>query len=208
MDKGLLLTISEASHMLGVSEVTLRQWTDEGKVKAFITPGGHRRYSKDELLKLIGAHQHGVKEVVEKMELTPALHLQIAQEKFAQTSWYKKLDIDSRRQLGGYGRKILKLAIAYIAKPRKRDETLKLAQELGYELGKKLVSLGLSLSDSLEAFLWHRSPGMNVITGLTRGGGTLSRGVVNLIPSVNHLLDEILLSLVKAYQDYRDNAEK
>ena len=47
-----------------------------------------------------------------------------------------------------------------------------------------------------------------MIAGLTRGGGTLSRGVVNLIPLVNHLLDEILLSLVKAYQDYQDNAEK
>ena len=208
MDKSSLLTISEASHMLGVTEVTLRQWTDEGKVRAFITPGGHRRYPKDELLKLIGTHRHGVKEMIEKMELTPSLHLQIAQEKFAQTSWYRNLDVDSRRQLGGYGRKILNLAIAYVAKPRKRDETLKLAQELGYELGKKLASLGLSLSDSLEAFLWHRSPGMNVIAGLTKGGGALSRGVVNLIPSVNHLLDEILLSLVKAYQDYRDNAEK
>ena len=207
MDKGSLLTISEASHMLGVTEVTLRQWTDEGQVKAFITPGGHRRYSKDELLKLIGVHQHGIREVVEKMELTPSLHLQIAQEKFAQTPWYKKLDVDSRRELGSYGRKILKLAITYVAKPRKRDETLQLGRELGYELGKKLASLGLSLSDSLEAFLWHRSPGMNVITGFTKGGGTLSRGVVNLIPSVNHLLDEILLSLVKAYQDYQDEGE-
>ena len=204
MDKGSLLTISEASRVLGVSEVTLRQWTDEGKVKAFITPGGHRRYPKDELLKLMGAHQHGIKDMIEKMELTPSLHLQIAQEKFAQTPWYKKLDIDSRRQLGGYGRKILNLAIAYVAKPRKREETLELARELGYELGGKLANLGLSLSDSLEAFLWHRSPGMKVIAGLTSGGGTLSRGVINLIPLVNHLLDEILLSMVKAYQDYRD----
>ncbi|MCD6567622.1 MAG: helix-turn-helix domain-containing protein [Dehalococcoidia bacterium] len=207
MDKGLLIAISEASRVLGVSEVTLRQWTDEGRVKAFITPGGHRRYSKGELLKLIGSPQHGIKEVIEKMELSPSFHLQIAQEKFAQTSWYKKLDVDSRRELGIYGRKILNLAIAYVAKPRKRDETLQLGRELGYELGEKLASLGLSLSDSLEAFLWHRSPGMNVIAGLTKGGGALSRKVVNLIPSVNHLLDEILLSLVKAYQDYRDEGK-
>jgi DNA-binding transcriptional MerR regulator len=193
--------------MLGVSEVTLRQWTDKGKVRAFVTPGGHRRYSKNELLKLIGVRQHGIKEMVEKIELTPSLHLQIAQEKFAQTNWYKKLDIGSRRELGSYGRKILNLAIAYITRPRKRDETLKLAQELGYELGKKLASLGLSLSDSLEAFLWHRSPGINVVSELTGGGGTLSQGVVNAIPLMNHFLDEILLSLVKAYQDYRDKGE-
>jgi len=40
-------------------------------VKAFITPGGHRRYSSDELLKLTGYRGgHGIKELVEKMELT------------------------------------------------------------------------------------------------------------------------------------------
>jgi excisionase family DNA binding protein len=207
MDKSSLLTIGEASHMLGVTEVTLRQWTDEGKVKAFITPGGHRRYSRDELLNLIGAHRHGIKEMIEKMELTPSLHLQIAQEKFANTSWYGKLDIESRRQLGKYGRRILNLAIAYVAKPRKRDEILQHARELGYEIGKKLASLGLSLSDALEAFLLHRAPGTNVIAELTRGGGALSKGIIKVIPLVDHLLDEVLLSLVKAYQDYRDEGE-
>ena len=50
-----LLTIGEACQVLGVSEVTLRQWTDEGKVKAFITPGGHRRYPEAELKQLLGS---------------------------------------------------------------------------------------------------------------------------------------------------------
>ena len=51
-----LLSISEASQLLGVSEGALRQWTDEGKIKAFITPGGHRRYARAELKKLMGSH--------------------------------------------------------------------------------------------------------------------------------------------------------
>ncbi len=36
-----LLSISEASDFLGVSEPALRQWTDAHKIKAFVTPGGH-----------------------------------------------------------------------------------------------------------------------------------------------------------------------
>jgi excisionase family DNA binding protein len=209
MDKGSLLTISEASHILGVSEAALRQWTDEGKIKAFITPGGHRRYSKGELLKLTGIHRrgHGIKEMVERMELTPSLHLQIAQERFAQTSWYRELDIDSRRQLAEFGRKILNLTIAYITKHKQRDEILELARELGHDIGRQLAKLGLSLTDSLEAFLWHRAPVVNVIAELTKGGGTLSDGVVGVIPLVNRLLDEILLSLIKAYQDYQEEGD-
>jgi excisionase family DNA binding protein len=46
-----IVSISEASHLLGVNEATLRQWTDEGKLKAFITPGGHRRYYRADLKK-------------------------------------------------------------------------------------------------------------------------------------------------------------
>ena len=207
MDRGSLLTIGEASRILGVSEATLRQWTDDGKVKAFITPGGHRRYSKTELLKFTGTHRHGIKEIAEKMELTPSLHLRIAQEKFAETSWYKKLDIDSRRRLGEFGREILDLTIAYVTKRRHRDEILALARKLGHDLGEYLAKLGLSLTDSVEAFLLHRAPGANVFVELTKGGGTLSERVVETIPLVNQLLDEVLLSLVGAYQNYRDKGD-
>ena len=58
-----LLTISQASRFLGVSEVTLRQWTDEGRIEAFITPGGHRRYSQAELRRFMGSGNriHGIK---------------------------------------------------------------------------------------------------------------------------------------------------
>ena len=61
-----LLTINQASKVLGVSEVTLRQWTDEGKIKAFITLGGHRRFSESELRHFIGTKHKvlGIKDLV------------------------------------------------------------------------------------------------------------------------------------------------
>ncbi|HEY49917.1 MAG TPA: helix-turn-helix domain-containing protein, partial [Dehalococcoidia bacterium] len=57
MDKETVVTISEASHILGVSEAALRQWTDEGRIRAFITPGGHRRYAMDDIRKFMSSHQ-------------------------------------------------------------------------------------------------------------------------------------------------------
>ena len=48
-----MLNISEASKFLNVSKSSLRRWEKEGKIKSQRTPGGHRRYPKEELLKLI-----------------------------------------------------------------------------------------------------------------------------------------------------------
>jgi excisionase family DNA binding protein len=44
------ISISEASKLLGVSIRTLQRWEVKGKIKAFRTEGGHRRYEVGDLL--------------------------------------------------------------------------------------------------------------------------------------------------------------
>ncbi len=43
------LTLGQAAKYLGVAQSTVRKWTDQGKVPAFKTPGGHRRYRRPDL---------------------------------------------------------------------------------------------------------------------------------------------------------------
>jgi excisionase family DNA binding protein len=38
------LTVSQAAKHLGVAERTLRRWADDGRLPAYSTPGGHRRF--------------------------------------------------------------------------------------------------------------------------------------------------------------------
>jgi len=38
------LTVSQAAKHLGVAERTLRRWANDGRVPAYSTPGGHRRF--------------------------------------------------------------------------------------------------------------------------------------------------------------------
>ncbi len=84
MNQETFLSISEASRILGVSEAALRQWTDEGKIKAFITPGGHRRYARAELKKFMSSHPRmlGVKDLVIELEETARQHREIARASF------------------------------------------------------------------------------------------------------------------------------
>lgn len=43
------LTLGQAATYLGVAQSTIRKWSDAGQVPTFYTPGGHRRYRRDDL---------------------------------------------------------------------------------------------------------------------------------------------------------------
>src|ERR1700745_353016 len=43
------LTLGQAASYLGVAQSTIRKWSDLGRVPAFYTPGGHRRYRRTDL---------------------------------------------------------------------------------------------------------------------------------------------------------------
>jgi excisionase family DNA binding protein len=43
------LTLGQAARFLGVAQSTIRKWSDHGRVPAFYTPGGHRRFRRSDL---------------------------------------------------------------------------------------------------------------------------------------------------------------
>jgi excisionase family DNA binding protein len=43
------LTLGQAAKYLGVAQSTIRKWSDLGRLPAFYTPGGHRRYRRADL---------------------------------------------------------------------------------------------------------------------------------------------------------------
>jgi excisionase family DNA binding protein len=43
------LTLGQAATYLGVAQSTIRKWSDGGRLPAFYTPGGHRRFRRNDL---------------------------------------------------------------------------------------------------------------------------------------------------------------
>ena len=43
------LTLGQAANYLGVAQSTIRKWSDGGRLPAFYTPGGHRRFRRSDL---------------------------------------------------------------------------------------------------------------------------------------------------------------
>ncbi|MBI4303668.1 MAG: helix-turn-helix domain-containing protein [Chloroflexi bacterium] len=202
--KSMAITIKEASRTLGVSEVALRKWTDEGKIRAFITPGGHRRYSREELKKFMNSGQKlpGLKDLAVELEEAVRLSQQIAQSTVTTASWYKKLSEESQEHLAYLAENFIKLAIRYITEPAKRPETIRLACEVSYDFGQTLAELGLPLTDAVQAFVWHRSPFMDGAIQLLRKRETSSGRILQLVPLATSMLDETLVSLAAAFEQH------
>jgi DNA-binding transcriptional MerR regulator len=188
--------------MLGVNEATLRQWTDEGRLKAFITPGGHRRYAKSDLLTFMNTSQRvlDVKDLASEMEETVRLHRETARSHLETTAWYSKLDRGSQERLAELGRRLLGLIVRYVTNPSAREETTGLARETGRGFGITLAESGLPLTDSVEAFMLHRDIIMNASGHLLKKHEAFSGRFVEAIPLAAHLMDEALVSLVSAHQ--------
>jgi excisionase family DNA binding protein len=58
------LTLGQAAKYLGVAQSTIRKWSDQGRVPAFYTPGGHRRYRRGDLDKFLENSGPGAKDRV------------------------------------------------------------------------------------------------------------------------------------------------
>jgi len=48
-DRQLVFTSSQAARYVGVSLATIRRWSDAGHLACYRTPGGQRRFSRDQL---------------------------------------------------------------------------------------------------------------------------------------------------------------
>jgi excisionase family DNA binding protein len=53
----LVFTSSQAALYLGVSLATIRRWTDAGHISCYRTPGGQRRFSREQLDGFISSMQ-------------------------------------------------------------------------------------------------------------------------------------------------------
>lgn len=50
-----LLNVGQAAEYVGVSAASLRKWSNDGLVSVYRTPGGQRRYSREDLDMFMGS---------------------------------------------------------------------------------------------------------------------------------------------------------
>lgn len=206
---GRWVSIRRAAEILGVNQATLRSWSDAGKLRTFTTPGGHRRFSEDDLLSLTNPDPARAARpaLAEILLASRERYEALARRCLAGSAWFGSFDDAARQRFRILGGSMLSLVCAYLtAGRRERERSLAEGRAVAAEYGAEAARLGLSLPEATEAFLLFRTPVLESLNRWLRERGSTAREADELPRRANHFMDQVLLSMAGAHERYQTAA--
>jgi excisionase family DNA binding protein len=188
--KNIWLSLGEACRLLEVNESTLRQWGDSGHVQVYRTPGGHRRFLRDDVMRLTSpSSPTSDGESREKLEGSALRRIRrrLNHEEVARQSWYQSVEEEGRGRMRLFGRRLLSLLLQEGPLRRRRQDFLEESLLLGHEYGTEMADRGVPLEDSVEAFIFFRTLVLD---------STSTRSWSQIL----ELADQVLVGMVESYQ--------
>lgn len=200
------LSLSDASDFLGVHFTTLRAWADQGAIRVFRTPGGHRRFSLADLRRFLD-ERIGSNDVSDSGDSVVWVDSAVDRvrheiEKLSShndTQWLQALDDEQRNLRRERGRRLFALAIAYVLKPKQRGLLLDDARALGRQYGGEVARSGLSVVEAGRAVQFFR----NQLVQTIRHGETsdiVDSEDVQIHRLMHQFLDEVLYAVLEGYE--------
>jgi len=196
--------LGEASKLLGVAPGTLRRWSDAGHVSAFTTPGGHRRYRRAALERLV-PHEAIARPALRRSGLTLArvarAYRSEAKAAASVLPWLVSLTDTQRDWFRAHGRLLAEQLLHHLDAPATDEaaESLRQASEEAADYGRMAASLGLSLSQSVEGFLQFRRPFLHQLATFAAARGLDAAAVTDLMESAERAMDRLLLSAMTGH---------
>jgi len=199
------ISLGEAATLLGVHPTTLRAWADQGEIPSQRTPGGHRRFQRGVVEQWLTARAQpsALSSTEVQLMIQSALgnaRMQIGGGQLDGLPWYDRLDEQARQTQRELGRSLLELLTRYLAATDHKAALLHEVQRLGGEYARHTRSQGLTLSETVQGFLFFRDLLTDTVIQLAE---ILSLRTPSdwgsRLREVNHLTDELLLALIDGY---------
>ena len=197
------LGLGEASQLLGVSPQTLRRWSDSGKVFVYVTPGGHRRFHRAALERLIPREPAARGTLVAAGMTTSRMaraYRREARSAGRDLPWLVTLSVERRDWFRTHGRRMAELLLAHLDETdeeRSRHQLVEATAEAA-AYGRMAAELGLSLGQSVEGFLQFRRPFLHELSLLSRRRGFDVTTAATLLESAERALDRMLIATITA----------
>jgi hypothetical protein len=199
------VSLTEARTILGVSASTVRRWGDSGVVRTFVTPGGHRRFSRAGLEALLPARPTG-RPSLGDLGATPGRmargYRAASADGHGTIPWVAELDGPSRERFRGYGRNIVASLVAALD----TDDTALRAERLGLadgactEYGRVAGREGLGAPTTADLFLRFRRPFLAELGALARRREFDANAIATLMDEANAALDGLLLATLRGWE--------
>lgn len=159
-DKSQWLSLRDACRLLDVSNTTLRQWADNGYLRVYRTPGGHRRFLRIDVESFANAPEQAQDQVRDDAVEGSALRKirrRLGRNDVLQQPWYQSVEEEGKVRMRLFGRRLLSILLQESSARRRRQELLDEAHLLGREYGTEMSERGVALKDTIEAFVFFRT---------------------------------------------------
>ena len=191
VEKSQWLSLRDACRLLDVSNTTLRQWADNGYLRVYRTPGGHRRFLRDDVESFANAPQQaqeqGREDAIEDSALRK-IRRSLSRNDVVKQSWYQSVEEEGKDRMRLFGRRLLSLLLQEFGSRRRRQELLEEARMLGREYGTEMSERGVSLKDTIEAFVFFRTMVLD-----STNSGAWNR--------IIEAADRVLVGMADSYED-------
>ena len=201
------LSLGPASRLLGVDPDTLRRWADEGRVEAYVTPGGHRRFERRTIERLAANRTAGVRPLASLGAGSDRL-TRAYRRSYAAGPHGFSTQADDVAALEGYrqdGRRLVDALVAHLdADPTDdaaRSSAEARAAALVDDLAHRMRANGTSLTEAVGLFVAARRPFLAELAGLGRRRALDAARLAVLYEDASGLLDRLLVRLVQTYQE-------
>jgi excisionase family DNA binding protein len=189
--------------VLGVSPATLRRWSDAGRLRVFTTPGGHRRFSRSALERLLPADRTR-RPSIAGAGLSPsriARTYRRVGRKGPELPWVLTLTDEQRLLFRERGHVLAASLLQYLdsTQPEAAAHHLKEASGLASEYGGVASKLGLSLSQTVEGFLRFRAPFHHELAVAARRRGFDTVETTDLLETAERAMDRLLVATMTGH---------
>jgi excisionase family DNA binding protein len=198
------ISLSEASRVLGVSPATVRRWSDAGRLRVFTTPGGHRRFSRSALERLLPADRLRRPPVTAdgmSASRMQRAYRRVQIEAAPDLDWLRSLTDEQRQIFRERGQTMAATLFAFLDASESEDARLHLeeAEAAAEGQGAASAALGLSLSQTVEAFLRFREPFHRELGATARRRGFDTAETTDLMVAAEGVMDKMLVATMRGH---------
>jgi len=201
------LSLGPASRLLGVDPDTLRRWADEGRIDAFTTAGGHRRFDRATVERILEARRHDATVRLANLGATTDRLSRAYRRGYSSASDVgdvrDAVPATDREAFRDSGRALVGALLAHLdaIDDASRDNAEQTAIDATDDLARRLAAGGIPLADSVSLFVAARRPFLTELGVIARRRSLDPDRLAAIYDSSSGLLDRLLLRLVTIHQE-------